>query len=107
MGHELLEQLPIYTRLNSEEIELFEKFGFLRTLQRGDFLFKEGEPGRSFWVVLSGRIGIYKMWGDGQEKLLRTSLPGDFIGELSIVSITPTSRTMTGGAPLATESCRK
>lgn len=85
MGHELLKQLPIYARLNPDEIELFEKYGVRRTLQQGDFLFKEGDPGRSFWVVLSGRIGIYKIWGDGREKLLRTSQPGDFIGELSIV----------------------
>jgi serine phosphatase RsbU (regulator of sigma subunit) len=85
MDQTLFQKLPIYRRLNPEEAELFEIYGLPRILQKGDFLFKEGDPGRSFWVVLSGRIGIYKIWGDGVEKLLRTSQPGDFIGELSVV----------------------
>src|SRR6185503_1008906 len=68
------------------EETLFQKFG--KEFPRGTFLFHEGDPGKEMFVLQAGKISISKKVRD-VEKVLATLGPGEFFGEMAIISNKP------------------
>ena len=50
----------------------------------GQAIFREGDLGRSFYIILTGRVGIYRQ-RDGQETELASLGAGDYFGEMSLL----------------------
>jgi CRP/FNR family transcriptional regulator len=50
----------------------------------GELLFAEGEPCLGFYIVLSGRIRIYKTSASGREQVLAIEGPGSSVAELPV-----------------------
>src|SRR5262249_50028791 len=48
-------------------------------------LFREGDYGDRFYIVLEGQIDIIKSMGGSDESLLRVLGAGDFVGEMSLL----------------------
>jgi CRP-like cAMP-binding protein len=67
---------------------------YARDFRRGEVLFREGESGREMYVVRSGLIGISKNVR-GTEKFLSSLGPGEFFGEMSVLSGRPRTATAT------------
>src|SRR6478736_5527674 len=76
----------------SAEDTLFQKFG--REFPEGTVLFREGEPGKEMFVLQSGKIAISKNVRDVQ-KVLAILGPGEFFGEMAIISNKPRNATAT------------
>lgn len=70
----------------SAEQTLFQKFG--KELPKGTVLFREGEPGKEMFVLQSGKVAIAKKVRD-VEKVLAVLGPGEFFGEMAIISNKP------------------
>ncbi len=70
----------------SAEKALFQRFG--KDIPAGTLLFREGEPGKEMYVIQSGRIAITKKVRD-VEKVLAVLGPGEFFGEMAIISNKP------------------
>jgi CRP/FNR family transcriptional regulator len=51
-----------------------------RPLHRGDFLFRDGDPFRSLFVVKTGSLKSFAPSPDGGEQVLGFHLPGEIIG---------------------------
>jgi CRP-like cAMP-binding protein len=68
------------------EETLFNKFG--KEYPKGTVLFREGEPGKEMYVLQAGRIAISKQVRD-VEKVLAILGPGEFFGEMAIISNKP------------------
>src|SRR3954464_14527711 len=68
------------------EEALFQRFG--REFPRGTTLFREGEPGKEMYVLQAGKVAISKKVRD-VEKILATLGPGEFFGEMAIISNKP------------------
>jgi CRP/FNR family transcriptional regulator len=51
---------------------------------RGQFIFSEGDEGTGFYVVISGRVKIFKLSTEGKEQILRIFGPGEPIGEVPV-----------------------
>ena len=66
----------------------------------GTVIFSEGDPGASMYVVLSGKVKIVKK-ARGVDKTLAVFGPGDFFGEMAIISGKPRS-----ASAVAEEDCR-
>lgn len=69
----------------SEET-LFQRFG--KQFPKGTVLFREGELGREMFVLHSGRVAISKRVRE-VDKVLATLGPGEFFGEMAIISNRP------------------
>lgn len=74
------------------EETLFQRFG--KEFPKGEVLFREGEAGKEMFVLQSGKIAISKRVRDA-EKVLATLGPGEFFGEMSIISNKPRNATAT------------
>src|SRR5919106_93309 len=72
------------------EEALFQKFG--KEFPKGTILFKEGEPGKEMFVLQSGKVAISKKVRD-VEKVLAMLGPGEFFGEMAIISNKPRNAT--------------
>lgn len=85
-------QLGLFPRLPADAIEELRAHGTEVLLHDGDLLFAEGDKDYHFWVVLEGIVRITKQVG-GEEALLALHQPGEFTGEISM---------LTGGGAIAT-----
>jgi CRP/FNR family transcriptional regulator, cyclic AMP receptor protein len=74
------------------EDPLFQRFG--KEYPRGTVLFREGEPGKEMYVLQAGKIAISKYVRD-VEKILAVLGPGEFFGEMAIISNKPRNATAT------------
>lgn len=59
----------------------------------GTVLFEEGEHGEDAYILLQGRLGVFLTSGTAQEPLAQIE-PGEFIGEMSLISGEPRSATV-------------
>jgi CRP-like cAMP-binding protein len=65
---------------------------FARTFQAGDLIFAEFEPGKTFYLIQSGRVELVKFLG-GIEKTIDILYPSEIFGEMAILDNFPRSAT--------------
>ncbi len=71
---------------------------FARDFAAGTVLFEEGQPGDHMYVVTSGQVEIRRKVGE-TERLLAVLMPGDFFGEMAILTGRPRSATAVVRSP--------
>ena len=76
----------------SAEEALFQRFG--KDIPKGTVLFREGDPGKEMYVLQSGKVAISKKVRD-VEKILAILGPGEFFGEMAIISNKPRNASAT------------
>jgi CRP/FNR family transcriptional regulator, cyclic AMP receptor protein len=76
----------------SAEEALFQRFG--KDIPKGTVLFREGDPGKEMYVLQSGKVAISKKVRD-VEKVLAILGPGEFFGEMAIISNKPRNASAT------------
>ncbi|QDE67835.1 cyclic nucleotide-binding protein [Myxococcus xanthus] len=74
------------------EETLFQRFG--KEFPQGTELFREGEAGKEMFVIQAGRVAISKRVRD-VEKVLAVLGPGEFFGEMAIISNKPRNASAT------------
>ncbi len=60
----------------------------------GVAIFRQGERGDAFYVILSGQIGVRAVDAQGVERLLNYLSAGDFFGEMSLLTGDPRTATI-------------
>jgi thioredoxin reductase (NADPH) len=75
--------------LAGEHIERVRAFGFVEAVPADSFLFRRGERGRDFVLVLSGSIEIFDLDEHGEERVIIVHGPGQFTGELDLFTDHP------------------
>ncbi len=58
----------------------FDQIGTLVSVRRNQALFREGDPGRSWFKVLTGTLRSCRLLPDGRRHITGFTLPGDFVG---------------------------
>ena len=71
--------------LDAAELASLEPLGTRRQVQAGDYLYRAGDSGYDFYVVLSGRVEIL-LETDGEEAVIATHDRGRFLGELNLLT---------------------
>ena len=82
-------KVPLFDDLKQDAfVELVNKLTYRRHVA-GQLIIKEGDPGRSFFVIVEGKVRIYKQQPDGQELTLAHLGEGAFFGEMALLSGAP------------------
>jgi diguanylate cyclase (GGDEF)-like protein len=79
-----LKSVRIFRDLTEEEIGAILQVLRPRTLQKGQTLFREGDPGGELFIVEAGAMGTSVVLDDGQSLEIVEFVKGDFFGEMSI-----------------------
>ncbi len=81
---ELLKNCYLCKELDDQELNTLAEIVFIRTVDRGEILFLQGDPANGFYTLLSGLIRIYKSSPDGKEYTLHTIRSGQMFAEAAI-----------------------
>lgn len=83
----LLARVPLFQTLPETAICELAATLTLRELPDGAVLFAEGDTGEHFYVVREGELEIVKSLGTPDERVVDTSRPGQFLGEMSLFNL--------------------
>jgi thioredoxin reductase (NADPH) len=81
-------QDDLYPKLSEAQIARLSQVGIRRTVPEGEILFDQGSVGRHFYVLLKGALEALLPSSEGDVNL-RLYQPGDFTGELDMLSGRP------------------
>lgn len=82
---ELLQAAPIFAELRPEERTLLAKQMREVSLSPGQMLFARGDPGRSVYLVLTGRVRLSVVSSDGRELSYLHAGRGQLFGEIAAI----------------------
>lgn len=82
---EPLRSIPLFDGLNSQELEEISELFREAFLLKGDTICREGEEGDSLYIVLSGELEVWA-GREGERRVLNRMVPGDFFGEISLLT---------------------
>jgi CRP-like cAMP-binding protein len=78
--------IPFFEELPNEQIDDLSMIVSDQEFHRGQIIFSEGDEGTGFYVVVSGRVKIFKLSPEGKEQILHIFGPGDPFGEVAMFS---------------------
>ncbi|HUL31692.1 MAG TPA: Crp/Fnr family transcriptional regulator [Thermodesulfobacteriota bacterium] len=84
MSTELLKRCPLFAGLKEEGLKKIRAIGSVRQARRGEILFGEREEAKGFYVILSGRVKLYKISPDGKEQILHVVNAPDAFAEAAL-----------------------
>ncbi len=73
--------LPLFSDIGSAERERLAQGSQLKRFERGDMVFRVGEPCDSFHVVVVGQVKLFVVSQAGQEKVIELVSPGASFAE--------------------------
>jgi serine phosphatase RsbU (regulator of sigma subunit) len=80
----LISQVPLFANLPSQEHAYLAATLRQVTYPSGALLFREGDFGEHFYIVLEGQLEIIKAFGTASELMLDARGSGEFVGEMSM-----------------------
>lgn len=85
--------------LNRDEMRLFEAVGKIRSYVPDDLIVREGQPGNSFFMVISGKVEIRKGVGAATYRKLSDLGPCGIFGEVCFLGVENRSATVVALQP--------
>jgi CRP/FNR family transcriptional regulator len=76
--------MPLFTGLSKAQYEALARICLRRSCRKGERLFSEGDEGTGFYMVVTGRVKIFKVSVEGKEQILHLFGPGESFGEVSV-----------------------
>ena len=81
---EHVSSIPLFEKLPVGQIEELTMIMVDQVFNRGRIIFSEGDEANGFYVVISGRVKIFKLSPDGKEQILHLFGPGEPFGEVPV-----------------------
>lgn len=97
MDRTLIEALPgtsLLRQVSKETLGVLLDRAVERTVERGRTLYKQGDPGDSMAVVISGLFKLYVVTARGREVVIGFVSPGGAVGEIAVFDAQPRTATV-------------
>ena len=78
---DLLHSIPLFSRLKGSDLELLGQLADEVDVPAGRVLMREGESGSEMFILASGHVRV-----DHDDKTIAELGPGDWLGEMAILS---------------------
>jgi len=79
-----LSNIFLFSSFAGKEVDLLESSISLKKVAKGEQIFSEGLDASAFFIVVSGKVKIYKVSPDGKEHTLHIHGHGDLVAEAAI-----------------------
>ena len=79
----------LFGGLPEDQFEAVVRIAVEKKVEKGAFVFHEGDPGNGFYMVAEGKVKIFKMSWAGKEQILHIFGPGEPFGEVPVFHGTP------------------
>lgn len=94
----LLRELQLFADLDESHIGLIAKSFDIVSKKEGEKIFAQGGPGDSFYIIVRGRVEIFRRMGK-EEKRLAFLSDGEFFGEEALLFRRPRSASVRASQP--------
>ncbi len=94
----ILRRVPLFDSFGPEEIGELAGNVALQPIKSGSVVVREGDPGASLFVVVSGLLDVFKQMEGGEQRKVGLLSPGHVFGEWSLLTGAARSATVTAAA---------
>ena len=84
MSIDLLKRCPLFAGLKEEELKRIRAIASPRQVGKKEILFSDGEEAKGFYVILSGKVKLYKISPEGKEQILHVVSAPDAFAEAAL-----------------------
>ncbi|HSR12400.1 MAG TPA: Crp/Fnr family transcriptional regulator [Thermodesulfobacteriota bacterium] len=81
---DLIARIPLFQGLSRKQTEALAMILTDQVFKRGEGIFSEGDEGAGLYIVVSGRVKIFKVSMEGKEQILHIFGPGEPFGEVAV-----------------------
>jgi len=78
----------LFSGLSAEDLAEIAAFAVLRNLERGAYLFRQGDASEGFYVVQRGAINVHRVSPAGKEQVIHVFRSGESFAEAAIATAT-------------------
>lgn len=80
----LIGNVPLFTGLPSDQLDKLVRITTQRLVKRGELVFSEDDEANGFYVVIRGRVKVYKLSAEGKEQVLHIMEFPEPFGEVPV-----------------------
>jgi CRP/FNR family transcriptional regulator len=81
-----LRSCQIFTGLPTSDLENIVANAVIRSLQKGQYLFGEGDPAAGFYIVQKGSVNVHRVTATGKEQVIHVFRTGESFAEAALAS---------------------
>ena len=81
---QILKNVPLFAGLSESDLDDLMAIVRINEHPRGELLFSDGEEAAGFFIVLDGKVKVYKLSPEGKERILHVIQPGGTFAEAAI-----------------------
>jgi len=82
----MLEQIPLFSGLETSELNAIERQAVYRRYRRNTVIIEHGDDANTLYFLISGRVKIFIVGDDGKEVVFSEKGPGSYVGELGLLA---------------------
>ena len=80
----IISAIPLFNGLPEDQLSAIRQIAVEKQFSKGQTIFSEGDETKGFFVVVDGRVKIYKVSSEGKEQILHIFEPGQSFGEVTV-----------------------
>lgn len=98
----LLRRVPLFTTVTDEELDNIANHLYQEKYPAGDVIIQEGDVGDKFYILERGKATVWRLDDDQVERKIDEKGPGQYFGEVALVSSAPRNATVRAETPVTT-----
>jgi len=80
----IISAIPFFSGLSREQLADVGRIAVEKRFRKGEIIFSEGDEGDGFYLVIDGRVKVFKLSADGKEHILHVFAAGHPFGEVPV-----------------------
>ena len=80
----IISAIPLFNGLPEDQLSAIRQIAVEKQFNKGQTIFSEGDETKGFFVVVDGRVKIYKVSSEGKEQILHIFEAGQSFGEVTV-----------------------
>ena len=80
----IISAIPFFSGLSREQLAEVGRIAVEKRFRKGQVIFSEGDEGDGFYLVIDGRVKVFKLSADGKEHILHVFATGQPFGEVPV-----------------------
>jgi CRP/FNR family transcriptional regulator len=81
-----LRSCQLFAGVPPEDIQSIAEFTSVKSLDKGEYLFREGDPSRGFYIVQRGAINVHRVNAAGKEQVIHVFRAGESFAEATLAT---------------------